>query len=524
MPILLLAFIALFNAAWSTDLAGPIATPAPSPATTATTPATAPLSTPKVAYIPIHTDINPLTARFLERTVADARTAGAQIIVVHITSPGGRVDTTMEMTNVLLSIPKEGPELVAFIDEHAFSAAALIAYCHQRIYLTPRAAIGDIGVIFQGADGKMEYAPEKMETVVRGMLRNAAQNRGWNEAKLVKMTARNQKLWRVDLGQGPEWIIGDDLPAYLLKHAELEQKDDLLMRGKDRVGAVISGEDRLQHYTAKEAIDEKMATGLVDDLDALYTLLGTTKTQVIDLSPTTSESVSWTLAGWAPLLAGLAVLFIVLEFKMPGGLFISLAAVAGVAFFICQFYQDLASNVEVIIVLLGLVVVALDVFVLPTGGWLSAIGLMTLAIGLVLSFMPDANQFKPDSSTWGHDVLSALSSSLMAFAAIAGGLMLAISAAPRLKALKRISVDATIGGTSDAADAIPLAVGERGITRTGLSPAGFVTIADREISASSQHSVYIAAGSTVEVVEKRFGEVVVRLVDEVDKKGEEKKS
>jgi membrane-bound serine protease (ClpP class) len=481
---------------WTVDTSGPAATP---PAT-------------KVAYIPIKTDIAPLTARYLNRTLDDAKRLGATTVVVHITSPGGRVDTTMEMTSALLAIPKDGPQLVAFIDEHAISAAALIAYCHQRIYMTPRASIGDIGVIFQTPEGKIEYAPEKFETVVRGMLRNAAQNRGWNEAKLSKMTARNQELWRVDLGQGPEWIIGDDLPAFLTKHPEIEMKDQHLVRDKTRVGEVVSGKDRLLLYTAKEAVDEKMATALVDDLDALYQQLGTSKTQVVDLSPSTTESVSWVLAGWAPLLAGLAVLFLILEFKMPGGLFISLAAVAGTAFFICQFYQDLASYIEVILVVVGLIAVILDVFVLPTGGWLASLGLMSMASGLVLSFMPNIQQFDPSTEGWGGQLLAAFTSSIFALAVMAAGLVVAISSAPKLKAMRRISVEAAIDATATAAPAPGALVGRRGIARTGLSPAGFVTVDGQELSASSEHGEFVAPGTGIEIVEVRFGEAVVRPV------------
>lgn len=499
MRLLLACLLFLPHFLWCADTVGPATAPAAAAAT--------------VAYIPIKTDINPLTARYLNRALDAAKAQGATTLVVHITSPGGRVDTTMEMTGALLAVPKDGPQLVAFIDEHAISAAALIAYCHQRIYMTPRASIGDIGVIFQTSDGKMEYAPEKMETVVRGMLRNAAQNRGWSEAKLIKMTARNQELWRIDAGQGPEWIIGDDLPAFLIKHAELERKGDHLIKDGKRVGAVVSGEDRLLYYTAKEAVDEKMATGLVDDLDALYRQLGTSRDRVVDLSPTTTESVSWILAGWAPLLAGLAVLFIILEFKMPGGLFISLAAVAGAAFFICQFYQELAGSAELIAVLAGLVVVALDLFVLPTGGWLTGVGMLLLAGGLVFSFMPDADQFHPTSEGWGRELLNALTSSILALAVMTAGVAMAIAAAPRLKAVRRISVDAAIAGTSDGEAPPATSAGQRGIARTGLSPAGFVTIDGREISATSEHGVFIAPGAAIEVVAMRFGEAVVRPVE-----------
>ena len=462
------------------------------------------------AYIPIEGMINDLKARYFKRALDDAAKAGCTQVVVHLTTDGGTLDGGRQMLDTALSLDKGKPSLVAFIDNRAYSAGAMIAYGHDRIYLTPQATIGDIGVIFQNKDGGMEYAPEKIESVVRTLLLNAAQNKGWNGAKLVKMTARNQELWRVTLDAGSEWIIGDDLAAFLTNHPELERKEDHLLKGTTRVGEVVKGKDRLMSYTAKDALDERMASGLVDNLDALYRQMGVEKSTVLDLSPTSTESVSWILAGWAPLLAGLAVLFIVLEFKMPGGLFISLAAIAGVAFFICQFYQDLASYVEVLLMLGGIVAVVLDIFILPTGGLLSALGLMLLGSGLVLSFMPNIDQFNPSAEGWGDNLLGAFRHSIFALTMMAAGLLVAIGAAPRLKAMRRLSVQTAIDGTSQTPVTGASLVGRHGVARTGLSPAGFITLDGAEISASSQHGEYVAPGALVEIVELRFGEAVVR--------------
>ena len=39
--------------------------------------------------------------------------------------------------------------LITYIDNSAYSAAALLAYGHEEIYMRREAAIGDIGVIFR---------------------------------------------------------------------------------------------------------------------------------------------------------------------------------------------------------------------------------------------------------------------------------------------------------------------------------------------------------------------------------------
>src|SRR5690606_20294487 len=103
----------------------------------------------------------------------------------------------------------------------------------------------------------------------------------------------------------------------------------------------------------------------------LWTTLGVDRTSVIDLSPTQNERFAWTLAGFAPLLAGLCVLFIVFELKTPGvGIWAIMAGGCAVLFFFCQFYLDLAASLEVVLVVLGIAAIVVELFILPTGGLL----------------------------------------------------------------------------------------------------------------------------------------------------------
>ena len=96
------------------------------------------------------------------------------------------------------------------------------------------------------------------------------------------MTARNQSLYRFDLAAGPQWVLEDDLAIFLAAHPDADDKKKVEILGKDR----------LLSYTAKEAVTEKMATGLVKNIDEVYRSLGATSTNVLDLRPTTSPAPS----------------------------------------------------------------------------------------------------------------------------------------------------------------------------------------------------------------------------------------
>jgi membrane-bound ClpP family serine protease len=461
----------------------------------------------RIALVRIEGVIDDGKAAYYRRSINAALKAKVDAVVVYLNTPGGSAFSAEDISKTALGVPDNGPLMVAFVDHSSYSAGSLIAYSHKRIYLTEVATIGDIGVIMQGATGQIEYGPEKIETVIRTLLRSTAQKNGWDEAKLLKMTARNQDLYRFDLKDGPQWVIEDDLPRFLAAHPEVKDEQKIL----------ILGEDRLLSYTAKEALADKMATGLVKDLSTLYHDLGGDPATVIDLSPSTSEVLSWKLGGYAPILAALAVLFIIFELKAPGiGLWAALGGICGVLFFVCQFYFELASYPEMVLVGLGLTAIALEIFLVPTGGMLALGGTGLGMLGLILAFMPDASQFSPETPGWGGNLLDALVSSTLAMLVAGGGLVALILALPRLAVARKLASTAEITATasSDAGTAITnlAGVGSRAVARSDLTPNGYIVLSGREISAEAQNGEFIKAGTAVEIVGMRFGEAIVRAV------------
>ncbi len=458
----------------------------------------------RAGYVQIEGQIDQGKAAYFKRTLDEARKRKLTHVVVHLTTPGGELGAGMEMLNAALAIPADGPRLIAFVDDHSLSAGSLIAYGHHEILVTNKAMLGDIGVITMGTDGKIEYLPEKIETVVRTLLRNAAQNRGWDQAKLVKMTARTQDLYRFDQPGGkPAFVIEDDLGTWLSAHPQAKAEDKV----------VVLGKDRLLSYTAREAVEQGMATALVADLDAAYARLGTTRAAVADLSPSDNEKLAWSLAGFAPLMASAALLFLFLEFKVPmGGLWLGLAAVAGVGFFVCQFYLDLAGYFEVGLIVLGIALILVDLLVLPTGGLLAAGGALLVAFGLVSAFMPNGTEFTPNAVGWGDSLSNALVQSLLAIGILTVGTTVIINALPRLALHTGMADAAAIDATSagDTERGIADLAGRSAQVRSILRPSGQVEIDGHAYDAVSENGEYVPAGETVTVVAARFGELVVR--------------
>ena len=463
-----------------------------------------------VGYVEIDDIIDRFSDRYLARVIEQAEAEDIDTLLVRIDTDGGEVHHARTMFKRILDLEADGIRTVAFVDFRAISAGALIAYAHEEVYLSETASIGDIGVVFQSPEGEIKYAPEKFETVVRTLLTQAAEQRGWNRAMLLKMTAHKQSLYRVTPPGGPaEYVIEDDLPEFLAAHPDVDRDDPTQF-------IVYRGPDRLLTLTGLEAVKFGMASGNVADLDAMHERLGVTGDDVVDLSPRGTERVAWALSRFAPILAGLAVLFLLFELKTPGvGLWVALAALLGAGFLLAQYSLDLIENFELLLIVLGIGLVVADMFTMAGGGLLAAIGAAAGLTGLVLAFLPNELTFDFDDPVFVDALTDAAFGGATAVGIVVIGTVLAIRYLPRSTALhRRIAVEdevtATSAGEIEARTGALL--GRRGEAAEALHPSGTVRLGAESIRARAEHGAYVPAGAAVEVVSVEFGEVVVRSV------------
>ena len=461
-----------------------------------------------VGYIEIDDIIDRFSDRYLARAVERARAEDVDTLLVRIDTDGGEVLHARTMFKHILDLEAAGIRTVAFIDFRAISAGALIAYAHEEVYLSETASIGDIGVVFQSPEGEIKYAPEKFETVVRTLLVQAAEQRGWNRGMLLKMTAHKQSLYRVTLpGGSVDYVIEDDLPEFLARHPGVDRDDSKQV-------IVYRGPDRLLTLTGLEAVRFAMASGNVADLDAMHERLGVSADEIVDLSPRGSERAAWALSRFAPVLAGLAVLFLLFELKTPGvGLWAGLAALLGAGFLLAQYSLDLMENFELLLIVIGIGLIAAEMFTMAGGGLLAVLGAAVGLTGLVLAFLPNELTFDLDDPIFFDALKDAAFGGAVSVGIVAAGTVLAIRYLPRSTALyRRIAVRAEVTATSagDIEARSATLLGKRGETTEALHPSGLVRIGTETIRARTEHGAYIAHGAAVEVVSVEFGEIVVR--------------
>ncbi len=464
-----------------------------------------------IGYLEIDDVIDRFSDRYLARAIDEARAGNIDTLLVRIDTDGGTVHHARSMFKRILDIEAQGIRTVAFIDFRAISAGALIAYAHEEVYLSETASIGDIGVVFQSPEGEIRYAPEKFETVVRALLTQAAEQRGWNRGMLLKMTAHKQSLYRITPPGGPvEYVIEDDLPEFLAAHRDVDRDDPAQV-------IVYRGPDRLLTLTGREAVKFGMASGNVADLDAMHERLGINGDDVVDLGPRGTERLAWALSRFAPILAGLAVLFLLLELKTPGvGLWLALAALLGAGFLLAQYSLDLIEHVELLLIVIGIGLIAAEMYSMAGGGLLAASGGVAGLTGLVLAFVPNELTFDFDDPVFGDALIDAALGGATAVAIVVVGAVLAIRFIPRSTALhRRIAAREEVTATSagEIEGRAGELLGKRGETAEALHPGGTVRLGTESIRARVEHGAYVPAGTAVEVVSVEFGEVVVRSLD-----------
>jgi membrane-bound serine protease (ClpP class) len=121
-------------------------------------------SAPVVYVIAIEGMIDLGLAPFLARTIREAQAAGAAAVMLDINTFGGRVDAAVAMRDSLVNAPVR---TIAFVNQRAISAGALIALACDTVIMTKGGTIGAATPVLGGGSGDTQPANEKSVSYVR---------------------------------------------------------------------------------------------------------------------------------------------------------------------------------------------------------------------------------------------------------------------------------------------------------------------------------------------------------------------
>ncbi len=417
------------------------------------------LAQQKIYVAFIEGDIDLGLAPYVSRVVSDAEDADADAILFRINTFGGRVDAATQIKDAII-----GTDLltIAFINNRAISAGALIAISCDKIVMVPGSSIGAATVVDQAG----EKVGEKYQSYMRSEMRSTAERNGR----------------RTDIAQGmvDERVVIE--------------------------GLVDS--TQLVTLTSNESYKYGIADTLLESIDEVLKHFNLAGAESVIERSNWAEDVVRFLNN--PVISSILIMIgffgLFAEIKSPGwGVPGTAGLLALTLFFGSSYILQLASIVEILMFLVGLGLVLLEVFVIPGFGIAGISGILLIIASLFLALI-------------GADPFIDMKAVSMAVIQLTVALVLSIiliiilaKFLPRTTIFKKfvLSVEEkSEAGFVSHTTSVDM-VGKKGKALTDLRPSGTAEIDGKRVDVVTD-SEFIEKGSSLEVIEVEGIRVVVR--------------
>lgn len=433
-----------------------------------------------VYVIPVREEIGSAVLYIVRRGVKEAIEHKADAIVLDMKTPGGALDKTFGIMEVIGKFPGT---TITYVNSEAMSAGAFISATTNEIWFAPDGIIGAAAPVSVGGQDVEATMRMKIVSYLKARVRAMSEGKGYRGQVISAMIDADHEL-----------KIGDKV---------LKEKGELLS---------LTASEAAKTYG--EPPQPLLSAGTAKTLDELITRrFGADVLTVTRLETTWSERLAVWLNAMSPILLGLGMLALFIEFKTPGFGFFGIAGIVCLAVvFLGNYVAGLSGHEPILIFGLGLVLVAVELFFFPGVAVLALAGLL-LMFGSLLWSMADLWPNEPLSVAWSADAFVAPLKNLALGTAVAVALGAAVARfMPRGWIWDRLvlgaAVQADAQGRTATAQADTALVGERGVAVTALRPAGEVEISGRRYQASVAVGA-LDAGTAVVVRERgAFGLVV----------------
>jgi membrane-bound serine protease (ClpP class) len=465
--------------------------------------------------IPLKGDIEPFRLVYLRRSIEKA--TDADRIIFDINTFGGRVDTALQITTLIGSLDET--ETIAFISAGAeslgvsWSAGALISFSARKIYMASGTSMGAAAPVYQSAEG-ITMAPEKTVSAVRGQMAALAEKNGYPEAAALGMVDMDVIVREVTINGKKQLIRESDLES--LENKVTQEN------GEMGIGPIISGEGKLLTLTAGEMEKYGISSGTVKNRADLLNSLGLTEEDAIIMEETSADKLVALITGGilTSLLITVGLVAIYLEISSPGfGLPGTAAIIAFSIVFLGGALMGTMESLELLLFLLGVALLAVEIFLIPGFGVTGISGLVLMAAGLILS----RQDFIIPAFEWQTEVF--LRNMMLVLGAIVSSGILAaliMTFFPRLPLFNRLILTypgSALSESSHPGENVPehpngemLRKPPRtGTAVTDLRPAGKARF-DGEILPVESDGEYIKAGTAVSVIEQSGNRIKVKKV------------
>lgn len=433
----------------------------------------------EVYVLRLDDEIGSKTWRYTREALNEAEARNSDLLLVHLNTYGGSVVHADSIRTALLNHP--GP-VVAFVDNNAASAGALIALACDTVFMRRGASMGAATVV-NGADGAA--MPDKYQSYMRAMMRSTAEHHG------KYRDASDSLKWR---------------------------RDPLIAEAMVDTRVIVPGlidSTRVLTFTTDEAIKWNYADDKAESISEVMDKLDASEYTVKEYAPTWLDH----LIGFFTNPAVQAVLIMIIiggiymELHSPGVGFPSAAAIiAAVLYFLPLYISGIASSWIILIFVAGIILVVLEMFVVPGFGITGIAGISCICIAIILGLI----EHYTFSIT--HVDTTSLWSSMAIFIT---GVLLAVGAIWYLtsshgpKWIRRhtdLTLTQQVKDGYIGVDMTPsYYVGFEGVAITDMRPAGKVEINGEELDAVAVRG-FINAGTRVKVVKYENAQIYVKEI------------
>ncbi|MGQ1910567.1 NfeD family protein [Marinifilum sp. RC60d5] len=427
----------------------------------------------------IKREIGPAAWRQTKDAFREANKLNADLILIHMNTYGGMV---IHADSIRTAILNSTIPIYVFIDNNAASAGALISIACDSIYMRSGANIGAATVVNQTG----QAMPDKYQSYMRSTMRATAESHG--KDTIVQKGDTIYK-WRRDP------LIAE---AMVDPRTYIENVID--------TGKVLT-------FTPDEAIKNGYCEGIANSVNEVLDKAGVKEYTLKSYEPSGIEKIVDFMIN--PVLQGILIMIIIggiyFELQTPGiGFPILASVVAAVLYFSPLYLEGMAENWEIIIFAAGVILLAIEIFVIPGFGVAGVSGTILIIAGLTLS-MVDNVAFDFEERHIKAIVASLLLVIFSMLVAIVGSIYLSKKLFSSNSLLGHLALN-TVENTEEGYVGVDMAarnmIGKKGLAMSVLRPSGKVIVENQIYDAKSEDG-FIDKNTKVEIIRFETGQVYV---------------
>jgi membrane-bound serine protease (ClpP class) len=406
--------------------------------------------------IRLNQDIDPSAQRLVTLGLEKAAEADADYVILDINTYGGAVNAADSIRAALLRYDRP---VAAFVNLQAASAGALISIACDSIYMKTGSTIGAATVVDQ--TGKV--MPDKYQSFMRGMMRSTAQANGRDPHIAESMTDT----------------------ANVLSMTPTEAID----------AGYCEGICESEYEVAKKMSGDKefVIKNMEDDMTLL------------------DRIIQFLLN---PLLQSIFMMMIIggifVEIRTPGiGLPLITAIVGALLYFAPGYLGHLVSSWEILLFVVGLILIAMEIFVIPGFGICGISGILAIVVSLAFSMVDNIELFNWDGTMNLQPLLMPLGIVMLSATVAVFGSVWLVKKLYATRTFDHIALRQELkaeDGFTGVQSGIKHLVGEPVVVFTDMRPSGKVKTTDGKIiEASLKFGGYAMKGETLKVISVEQG-------------------